>query len=232
MFDCATELQERITQYYREMILGSAFSKLSEFVENPKQITVKVKLSDTIESEPLELGELLRHTAEFSAGVTELFQIKAIAAWNDYLNNVFRFLLHAQLHGGPQVLDYSFKLNLKLISSLPDIEKQATRDYSFERYIERVRLLKKGVPQAAGDGPLQVELKLIRKHVEIRNSLQHHNGIVTRALLNDLGSDKLALLDANGKVLNIGEGDRIMLYIPELNFLKQAIYRVSRTWAP
>lgn len=64
------------------------------------------------------------------------------------------------------------------------------RSFKFEPYIAKVQLLFKSVDFKADDQTMF----MLRKHVELRNCVQHHNGQLTPEALKSLGRESLEIL--------------------------------------
>jgi len=231
MHDHIDKFQSKLRQYFNEMILGSAFVQLGRYVEHPEGIDIEVKLATDKTSEPTPLADLIHHAGGVGAGVTEFFQVRAIAAWNDLLTDLFGSFVHAHLNG--QKTFSSLKKRSATIdfsSQEPivvQLHRSIVRDYSFAPYDKRLSIIK----ELCESSPSVVkDLKFVGKHVDIRNSLQHHGGVVTEEILKGLGSSKIELLDDQGEVIYSKLSDRIRLYIPELNLLKSALFRITINW--
>ncbi|MBD8531505.1 MULTISPECIES: hypothetical protein [unclassified Massilia] len=231
MHDQIDSFQRKLTTYFRQMTLGFVFADLGKLVENPGEIAIRLTLSKKATSEPIPLNDFIPHSGEVSAGVAELFQVRAIAAWNDLLNDLFSVFVREHLTGSRQFKAIKKRSASVDFSSSEPIQDQILRsvvtDFTFDPYKARIKSIK---DLCITKLPVDDDLKIIRKHVEIRNNFQHHGGVVTQDLLDNLGSNKLELLNSTAQAFELKKGDRILLYIPELNLLKAAMYRVTIKW--
>jgi len=100
-------------------------------------------------------------------------------------------------------------------------------DFAFERYSDRIKTI---IHMLNADAHCQEELSIIRKHVLVRNSIQHHAGRVCEDMLRELGSQQINVLDHDGNLVDLGAGESIRLFVPELDHLKGALFRVTNFW--
>jgi len=223
--------QQKLHSFFNQMVLGPAFVQLSNFVSNPKEIDITVTLARGVTSEPAPLADIIHHAAAVGAGTTELFQVRAIAAWNDLLTEIFGSFVSSHLEEkGKHSNLGQIKGQIDFSSDEPvlkQIQRTIIIDFGFLPYDKRIRTVKK---LCSVQDTIDTDLKLVSQHVEIRNSLQHHNGKVTKDLLKNIGNNKLELLNPEGDKSTFTEGERILLSIPDLNELKSALYRITMKW--
>jgi hypothetical protein len=50
-------------------------------------------------------------------------------------------------------------------------------------------------------------------------------------MLKELGSTNVAVLDGDGKSITLATGDAIRLFVPELDQLKGALFRLTNAWS-
>ncbi|TOL61671.1 hypothetical protein CGH93_23695, partial [Vibrio parahaemolyticus] len=65
------------------------------------------------------------------------------------------------------------------------------------------------------------ELDTIKKHVLIRNAIQHHRGYAYSDMFKILGSQSFEVMDHNGKIQTVVSGDKILVTVPEFDLLKR-----------
>lgn len=225
------DFQDKLRSYFNQMLLGSAFVQLGQFFKNPSEVTLTVKVAKDVTKEPRPLSDILHHASEVAAGTTELYQVRAIAAWNDLLTNIFSSYVAAHLTGQKQypILGRA-KGSIDFASNesvLEQIQKSVITDFSFLSYEKRINIIRKLCKTSPSSAD---QLKIIVKNVEIRNSLQHHDGRVTKELLKNIGNSKLELKNPEGERITFGEAERILLSIPDLNELHSALYRITTRW--
>ncbi len=156
-----------------------------------------------------------------------------VAALNDFLDDCsLKVLIHVVDRGNP----YKFtvpKINAKLDASsyvpeelddkdawftLKGLTSDVWRSYRFLPFKEKQQFLFKSLG-FVGD---EERLRLIRKHVAIRNSLQHHGGGVGGPMLQMLGVKTLTIRTAEGE-LSLKGGDKIVLTFEEVELLAEAL---------
>jgi hypothetical protein len=110
---------------------------------------------------------------------------------------------------------------------LVQLKESCSKDFAFWEYDDRPKVINNVLNP---DGKRQKELRNIRKHILIRNVIQHAGGIVNDYLLKELGSKEIILKDKVGKQMSLKKDDKILLSIPELyDFLSCLLY-VAQTW--
>lgn len=225
--------QGQIATYYRELTLATAYLELGsqQLAKAPPHASVALKLAPDVTTEPMQLVELLPHRGAVALGVAELFQTKAIAAWSDLLNQLFGHIVTLHLDGTKSFPELKRKRTLIDFSISSDIKSQVQQglidDFSFEKYADRVRVINRVFNSS---GLHQDALSTIKKHVLIRNSIQHHGSTVYPDMLTEIGSKHVVLLDHESKQKSLAVGDAIRLFVPELDQLKSALFRVTNTW--
>src|SRR5262245_28303863 len=99
--DSILEFQTHIFTYFRQLRLAAAYLEGGRryLQEAPPEATVELNVAHDVTTEPMRLSELLPHSHAVGAGVSELFQMKAIAAWSDLLSHLFDRFISAHLDG-------------------------------------------------------------------------------------------------------------------------------------
>ncbi len=193
--------------------------------------SVELSLGKDIKTEPFYLSELLIHSGMVREGIHELYQNKMIAAWSDLLGDLFLCFVEMHFSGRREFhelkkrtarLDFSVKTDLTA-----QIKAGLISDYAFQRYNDRVKIINDILNP---DCKHERELLVIKKHVLIRNSIQHHASKVYREMLSDLGCSRLEVLDKNDDVRYLDLNERIILSIPELDLIKRVLFQVSNEW--
>lgn len=119
-------------------------------------------------------------------------------------------------------------LDFRATASLEvQMTERLCRDFDFERYIDKVKLLN-GVFSPNNEQP--EHLLNVAKHVQIRNSFQHRGGVVDEFLLKELGLQKIILLDVNGTPRGYQLNDSIKISVPEFDVFRRSLLMVGQLW--
>jgi hypothetical protein len=231
MHEKLNTFQRDISLYFNEMKLGVAFSAVGQYIDKPEEIFVAQRLGPGLIEEPVPLSGLILHSHGVASGVTELFVIRAIAAWNDLLSSLFSDFVEAHLNGVKLFPKFNIKKCTFDFSSSVPIQQQVrysiAKDFSFSPYKVRIKIIKSSIESIVSNDD---SLAVVRKFVEIRNSFQHHNGLVTADLLNELGIAKLELIDSDCNPVLLVEHEKIILTATECDNLKSALFRITNAW--
>lgn len=95
--------------------------------------------------------------------------------------------------------------------SLSIVTSDLLKAYCFSKFKDRLTQLFKSVELPVGDA-IMFDL---RKHVEIRNCIQHHQGELTQDSLNELGKNRLEL-NSGGEAIIVGAWQNIILSLEEV----------------
>jgi hypothetical protein len=193
--------------------------------------TVSLKLGEELFTEPVSFSELLSNSQDVKSKGNSFYQNMMIAAWSDLIDEIFEYFLAQHFDGHRDFVELK-RQNIKIdFASSISIEVQAkdalSKDFSFRSYPDRFKLIN-GILNPGNE--LDAEIKIIRKHVLIRNSIQHHNSIAYEDLFSQLGAANIELLDPNGAPLSVTQGNKIYISVPELDYLKRAQHLVSQKW--
>jgi hypothetical protein len=233
MSDPIKKFQLSITKCFRDLVLATAYLELGQHSvkTSPENASVTLMLSPEISTEPMYLNELIPHSSAVIHGVSELFQNKAIAAWSDLLNDLFEMFVSAHIDGRKQYPSLKKRVTRLDFSSAESVSNQIrlglVADFSFGKYAERVQIVDRILNP---EGKFQSELSVIKTHVAIRNSNQHHNGQVYADMLKELGSAAIDVFDHAGKPKSFSLGQPIELYVPEMDRLKAVLFLVTNLW--
>lgn len=228
-----TEFQGQLTAYFRQLTLATAYVEIGNGIlaKGPGNASVALRLAHDVTTEPMGLGELLPHSNAVAGGIAELFQTKTIAAWSDLLNKLFNHFVTAHLDGIKTFPELKRRTTQIDFSKNSDADLQVREglfaDFTFEKYSDRIRVINRVLNP---DGLREDELSIIKKHVLIRNSIQHHASGVYPEMLKELGSNQIIVLDREGNATTLALGQFIQLFVPELDNLKGALYRITNTW--
>lgn len=225
------EFQQQIRNYFNEMITGVAFNTMAGLSAPGSDATVTITMAEGVTREPIPLVDLVQYTGAVIAGVTELYEVRVIAAWNDLLMKIFDTLVSGHFSGRSKLPALGVQkgaIDFSSDASLPEqFQKAMIKDFSFIKYQQRLATIGKLLKS---DANMDAPLKKIRTHVELRNSFQHHNGVVSGEILKTLGTNEIVLLDGEGKPQTFKENARIQLFPPELDLLHKSLYQVTLNW--
>jgi hypothetical protein len=225
--------QGAVSDSFRQLTLAIAYLNIGSSVINagPANASVALSLDKDIKTEPFYLKELLIQSGTVEKGVLELYQNKMIAAWSDLLGDLFSRFMDMHFSGIREFHELK-KRSVRLdFSKGTDLNEQIrvalAADFAFQRYAERIKIIDELLNP---DRKYSTELTTIKKHVFIRNAVQHHAGKVYKDMLKELGCSKLTLLDGNADLRELDVDDLILLSVPEIDTLKRGIYLLSNEW--
>jgi hypothetical protein len=227
------KFQRLLTDYFRELVLATAYLQIGEqsISRLPAEASVSLTLADGVTTEPMYLRELQPHSASVSLGIAELFQTKVIAAWADLLGSLFEFFVQMHLEGKkpfPALKKRTTKVGFSDVVDLVDQVRQGlVADFAFGRYADRIKIISDTLPPSKTTSRL---LTVVRKHVSIRNATQHHARQVYDDMLRELSTPTLDVLDRSGRTISFRQGQVIELYVPELDHLKSALFIITNEW--
>ncbi len=227
------KFQGKVSGYFRQLILAAAYLNIGITVINrsPADASIQLSLAKDIKTESFYLRELIAHSPAVERGLLELNQYKMIAAWSDLLDDLFSCFVNMHFNGGRKFYELkkrTVRLDFSLESDLTgQIRAALTGDFSFQRFNDRVKIIDDILNP---NGRHSTELSTIKKHVLIRNSIQHHASMVYQDMLKEMGCSKLAVLDMKADAKDLGVDEQIVLSIPELDALKRALFLVSNEW--
>lgn len=227
------QFQGQIAANFRELILAMAYLNIGGQMltrANP-EASVELFLDEDIRTEPLHVRELLPHSGAVGSGVLELYQNKMIAGWSDLLGILFDHFVRLHIDGIRQYSELKKRAARIDFADATDLEVQLrnslTAEFLFESYADRVRTINSVLNPESKHAE---ELAVIKKHVLIRNAIQHHGSQVYSQMLRELGTANVMLLDPNARPRAHSVNERIGLSIPELDLLKRALFRLSNEW--
>jgi hypothetical protein len=123
-----------------------------------------------------------------------------------------------------QQVKIDFSTEEDLINQL---KENCARDFTFYRYSDRLKIVNNAL-NPSNDGHDQ--LVNIKKHILIRNVLQHSNRVVDNHMLKELGLNEFELADEQGKMMTYTKGDKVMLSIPELYSFMSSFLGIVQEW--
>lgn len=233
MVNTIHDFQGRLSDYSRQLTLGIAYLKIGSIVvtNSSPDASVQLLLDKDIRTESMYLRDLLVNSPSVEQGILELYQNKFVAAWSDLLNDLYAHSIRMHFEGVRQFTELKKrapKIDFSSSSQLQDqIRMSLIADFGFDKYIERVKLLNTILNPK---NRCTDELTVIKKHVFIRNAVQHHTSLIYNDMLRELGISSLQVMDVNADQITLMSGDLIRMAIPELDLLKRALFLVSNEW--
>jgi hypothetical protein len=122
----------------------------------------------------------------------------------------------------------ALKVNLGSVEPIADqISSLAIDAFRFLKYSERIRIVRALLPLPPAN---EDRLSCVKKHVEIRNSIQHHGSRVNAGMLRNLGNVVVPITQQDGTTRDYRDGERINLTLTELSRLKGNMFVISNAW--
>lgn len=209
-----------------------------------ESITITKSLSIGLKKEISDIKSLLdelervnkeRTISSLYLVTLDALQNKIISGLIDYIDEVYlQFAEHVLGQNNPDGLKLTkAKINLPLdrISAgvddgyidswliLKDITNALWKDFKFWSFRNKFKEICKCVEFACSDNIKQ----MILKHVEIRNSIQHHNGEFINDMAKSLGQQSILIIDCKKKEKKINVWEKIELSYYEVEELLNVI---------
>ena len=192
---------------------------------------IEPRISGGIQVEPIPIRELRQYSATLPAFLLQVFHGKAITLWQDLIQSIFNIYVDWHFRGTrsfPELKIRQTKVDLRSIESIEvQIQRQFKRDFGFEKYKERVKLVN-DIRNASA--VRSSELFEVSKHVAVRNAIQHQDGILDEYALKDHGRVSFEMLDDNGNEVAFSAGDSLLLSLPEFLRLQKSLLLVAQAW--
>jgi hypothetical protein len=189
--------------------------------------SVSIVVAGGATSEPIHVSTLIHNQDTVKRGYIELFQSKAIALWNDLIvalyavsvcNHIDCSMKSAALKKAKVDIDFSSE-----ISIFDQIKSVLVKDFSFSNHGSKLDVIRKIFPM----NDYSSQISFIKKHVEIRNSFQHHGGFMHAGGLKILGTDKINLKNDSGDDVTVCAGEKIHISVVEIDKLKSSLFEIS-----
>lgn len=225
--------QLKMNQNFAEFTLATSCAEagLNLISKSNKGATVSLTLGEDLYSEPVTFGELLTASSDFLSNSIALYQNIMIAAWSDLLDEVFNYFICKHFNGElkfSSLKKQTIKLDFSLSTSMEDQIKNALiNEFSFKNYTDRFKIIS-SILNENNDSSL--EEYIIKKHVLIRNAVQHHNGIAYSDMFKLLGETTFSVLNREGSSTNIKCGEKIYISVPEFDLLKRSLHLLTQRW--
>ncbi|WP_261893570.1 hypothetical protein [Vibrio cyclitrophicus] len=225
--------QNKINNNFSEFTLATSCAEagLNLISQSRSDSTVSLYLGDDLHTEPVQFTELLDISTDFISNTVSLYQNMMVAAWSDLLDDLFNYYLELYFSGNfsfsalkKQNVKIDFASEVSLDSQIKDALK---RDFAFKNYNEKIKLIVEILGKKSSNTG---ELNIIRKHVLIRNAVQHHSGVAYSDMFKLLGSSSMEIMDRHGKAQTVSSGEKILISVPEFDLLKRSLQLVTQTW--
>lgn len=218
---------------FEELILNVASLDIGfntiEDINRPLSISVKTGLDSN--SEPIFYENLKKNKDTIRNNVNSLYQNKMITKWHDLIEELFEYFVEEHFKGNRSFIELKKrKINIDFsldIKHEEQIKDSIIKDFSFDQYGSKFKLINKILNPDNKNNHLE---KVLLKHVQIRNSIQHYNNIAYSDIFKIIGLKEFTILDHNAKEIKIKENDYILINIPELFSLKKALVHITLTW--
>jgi len=225
--------QLKMNQTFSEFTLATSCAEagLGLISQSNKDATVSLNLGDDLHSEPVSFGELLAVSSDFLSNSIALYQNIMIASWSDFLDEIFSYYICKHFEGKFE-FKHLKKQTIKLdfssdISMEKQIKSALINEFSFKNYADKFKMISSILDH---NNDSNFEEKVIKKHVLIRNSIQHHNGIAYSDMFKLLGVAAFSVLDREGKDINVKCGEKILISVPEFDLLKRSLHLLTQNW--
>lgn len=227
MQNAICSFQDDLGGLFKEMILGVAAHNagMSRLADKPHG-AVSLLLSGGTETQAIMVAELVQRQEEVRQGVLELFQNKAIARWNDLIDDLFSVAVDEHLGGAKKWAVIKVRgAKYDFASGIPledQVKTTIKGEFGFQDYATRIGIIVKlfGLNQNIK------QLLFIKKHVEIRNAYQHHNGLMHSKGMSLLGVVQITVKDLNDRDVVVKIGEKVTLSVMELDLLRSYFCQV------
>jgi len=193
--------------------------------------TIEPRIGGGIQIEPIPIGELRQYSATLPHFLLQVFHGKAITLWQDLIQTIFDIYVDWHfmgIRGFPELKSRQTKIDLRSNESIEvQIQRQLKRDFGFDKYKDRVKLIN-DIRNTSADR--SNELFEASKHVAVRNAFQHQDGVLDEYALKDHGRVSFELLDDSGNQIAFSAGDCLLLSLPEFVRLQKSLLLVAQAW--
>ena len=154
-----------------------------------------------------------------------------IQEWNIFLDSVFRKVVLYCLETNQLDRLQCVEIDLREITPISlsavreSISSAAWYSFAFSPYNKKTGQLRTIFKTKENDEALNDEMKI---HVEIRNIIQHHRGIIREDHLKRIGKDSIKILNEKGELTPHSVGVEIKLSLPAIKKLNQTINEYSK----
>lgn len=222
---------------WRSQLLKSCEDFINQIINSELTDSVDVLPTETFQQENQTYTSAYSSPSQTKiTNLMEYFHGRMIQEWYFFLKQIFgeAILFHLKnrnLSRFPSITIRKINLReLKPTSKVTELRKSLCfmfkESFSFEPYDQRINLIKKFFITNDIEQNVKREVK---KHVLFRNSFEHHNGIIRDDDLRKIGrsGQRIEIMNDQGDMISVGEGEPIKLYKPEIEQLYKAIKEYS-----
>jgi hypothetical protein len=168
------------------------------------------------------------------AAIHELVHAQMVQKWYDFLNQLFEKVVKDHFSGVksypkvPQLkvtIDFSIDNSTTLIQNIPE---RAREWFDFIKAEEKINKIEKILG-------IQIDQQLkssIKKHIIVRNILEHNNGVIRDRDVKDLGSQVINLFDDSATDKDFKVGDRVKITFYELLRIRHDFHKAASIMIP
>jgi hypothetical protein len=207
-------------------VLGS---NIVSMMQDDTQVTAIVGLNVAIE--PVAISELRQFKVVYPSFIIDVFHGKLVQLWQDVLDRIFAHYVDLHVTGQRVFSELRVRrvtIDFRRPATMTDQARESLcRDFSFDRFANRQKLIASLRDGASETGE---EASIILQHIQIRNTIQHHDGVLRESFFHELGLTELVLLDESGSDLVLRVGDSVVISVVELDRFRRALLMVAQRW--
>jgi hypothetical protein len=224
---------ESVQSTHKALVLAETCHILGEDVIETlgDDVLVTSTIGLNIEFEPIPMAELKIFKAAYPGFLAEVFHAKLVQYWHELLDRAFERCLELHMSGARQFTELgseTARINFADTTPLPaQFKESLTRDFRFWKSAEKYKLVAKVFDPS---GSARNEADIVLCHVHLRNSLQHHQGLLNDFIFKEIGRTSVIVLDDTGLSKTLRQGDRVVISVPEFDRLRRALLLVAQKW--
>ncbi|MTJ52233.1 hypothetical protein FJR38_05870 [Anabaena sp. UHCC 0253] len=184
----------------------------------------------------INLQEVLVNYDNHQGVFEELVHAKIIQRWYEFLSQLFKYILNSHFSNQKNyTTSKSFKFDTYLDLSvdtgdniIQNIQERALEKFDFLKADDKLKQIEKILNKNVNN---EVKKK-IKKHIIVRNTWQHNNGIVRKYDLGQLGDSKIILMNDQAQELQVKENEKLIITYYELLEVNRDFRDVSNILIP
>lgn len=221
------------TNIFKQYLLAQNALKIggdtiSGFADNA---LIGASVGINVEIEPIPVFEVKHYWSTLPQFMLETFHGKLVLAWYECLASLFILLVDKHFSGTRQFKELKTcqpKIDFReCIDFVDQIKNSLSKTFDFDTYKDKIKLINSVLNPG---NKRETELKNIHKHIQIRNSFQHKGGKIDEFFLQELGVQKISLLNNDSVEKEFVQDDIVKLSIPEFDLFRRSIVLVAQTW--
>ncbi|MHC1729379.1 MAG: hypothetical protein AB9866_25830 [Syntrophobacteraceae bacterium] len=194
-------------------------------------VCIATTIGLNIQTEPIPMSELKHYRKGLGHFLLEVFHGKLVQVWHESLSELYSILVDLHFSGNRQFKElkvHNISLDFRNAIALDEqIKERLCKDFYFQKYGNKIKLLNRIFNPHSDHSD---HLQNVAKHVQIRNAFQHHAGSVDDFMLKELGLQKIYVLNNNGNKVELKEGDKIELSVPEFDNFRKSLLLIGQVW--